>query len=104
MTLYLILGAVFLLFLHRMAERMVCSTGDVVLRKFVCDCTTVGLMAAGGLATLVWVWWDPVRRGEWGGLVLLSTPALALFLYVYFYLAFLAFERREFADYGRDDE
>lgn len=104
MTLYFIVAAAALLFLHRMVERMVCSSGDVVTRKFVCDCATVGLLAVGGLGALVWVLWDPARRGEWGGMAVVFTPVLALALFVYFYLAFLAWERREYADLGLDDE
>jgi hypothetical protein len=102
MTLWLVLSAIVFLFLHRMIERMVCSGGDVVVRKFACDCATVGLVAVGWAAALVWVLWEPARRGDWGGLAVLLTPVLALALYAYFYLAFLAYERREYADYGAD--
>lgn len=104
MTLYLILGAAALLFLHRFAERLVCGSGDVVARKFAFDCATVGVGAVGALAALVWVLWDPARRGEWGGLAMIATPVMALALYVFFYLSFLAYERREYADYGKGGE
>ena len=103
MTLWLILAAAALLFLHRMIERMVCSGGDVVARKFAFDCATVGVVATGWLGVLVWVLWEPARRGEWGGMAVVLTPVLALALFVYFYLSFLAWERREFADAGDDE-
>lgn len=92
--LWILIGGVMFLLLHRAVEGLVCDGENGWRRKFLWDLGTGGLFLAG----LVAAWFAVFRDGHlwerFGGVLLVATPVTVVGVLFFAYMSKLVHDRR----------